>query len=125
MAEEIRKAVLDAVRYAQRRIQWRPGKAETHLLKRIKLGHLGPSTTLDEYETVIRQVLHDPQARIYVFIYQQKRYPSLVSDRSGQHWLVMLDMQGGMETAFVVEQPETYFSDPRFTFLGRYQELMR
>lgn len=124
MNDEIRGQVLDAIRYAQSRIHWRLGKAEIHLLKRIRLGHLEPGTTLDEYESIIYQVLHDIQAEIYLFTYQWRNYPTPVSSRSERRWLVMIDMQGRMETAFMVEQPETYFADPRFTFLGGYQELM-
>jgi hypothetical protein len=125
MAEDIQNQVIAAVRYARRELHWRPGKAAPHLAKRISVGHLEPGATLHEYEAIIRQVLPDQQAKVYVFYYQRRHYPTLVSDRAGQPWLVMLDTEGRMETAFVVEQPETYFADPRFAFLGEYQESMQ
>jgi hypothetical protein len=122
--DDLRALALNAVHAARLALSWRPGKAIVHPAKRINLGHLKPGTTLDEYQIIITQVLHDPQAKVYVFSFHGIRYPAFVSEYNRTIWLVMLDAEGRMETAFVVEKPETYLADPRFAFLGKYQELV-
>jgi hypothetical protein len=123
MAEEFLLRVLRAIHHAQANLQWRPGKEIEHLAKRISLGHLRPDATLETYEALIRTVLRTPDAQVYVFSYGGNDYPSVVADIEHQSWLVMLDMDGGMETAFVIEQPQKYLFSPRLRFLGLYQEL--
>jgi hypothetical protein len=56
---------------------------------------------------------------VYVFTFQGNHFPAVVSEQMGKLWLVMLDISGQMETAFVVEQPGVYLADPRFIFLGK------
>jgi len=116
--------ILTAIQLARQRIRWKPGKAERHLLKRIQLGQLPSGTTLGAYESLIRRILDDPIADLYTFTYDQADYPTVVALIGDQHWLVMVDLNGQMETAFPVVRPETYFLDPRYTHWGRLQEYL-
>jgi len=115
--------VIAAIQSARRSLRWRSGKAAGHLAKRIRLGHLPPGTTLGEYEALIQRVLAEPNADVYLFRFRETPYPTIVHFASGRLWLVMLDMDGVMETAFLVEKPDEYFADPRFERLGFLQEL--
>lgn len=115
--------VLSAIQSARRLLRWRPAKAHEHLAKRLRLGHLPPGATLGDYEALIHRILRAPDAEVYLFTFHQTFYPTLVYTIAGGLWLVMLDLEGGMETAFLVELPQLYFADPRFERLGLLQEL--
>lgn len=117
------ESILAAVRSAKRHIHWKPGKAERHLAKRILLGQLSPDSTVKTYEAIIRRILTDPLSELYTFRYNESDFPTVTAELAGKLWLVMLDMSGRMETAFQVVQPDTYFSDSRFTYWGRLQEF--
>lgn len=125
MDDDTLPKVLDAIRLAQQRLRWRPGKSAQHLRKRIELGLLDQGTSLSAYEAIIRQILGDVNAHIYTFSYDERYYPTVVADLFGRRWLVIIDMAGTMETAFVVEKPDIYFAAPRFALLGRAEELMK
>jgi len=56
--DDFRADVLEAVDWARSGIRWKPGKDAQHHKKRIRLGHLSPNTTLDEYESIITRVLN-------------------------------------------------------------------
>lgn len=115
--------VISAIRSARQSLRWRAGKADEHLAKRIRLGHLPRGTRLAEYGALIRRLLGDPAGEVYLFTFREDVYPTVVAAVANAVWLVMLDMSGGMETAFLVEQPQDYFADPRFVRLGLLQEL--
>ncbi|MBU0510460.1 MAG: hypothetical protein KJ638_02010 [Chloroflexi bacterium] len=42
----------------------------------------------------------------------------------GDYWLVMLSMDGFMESAYVVENPRAYLSWPDFEPLGSLSEVL-
>ncbi len=115
--------VMSAIRSARRSLRWRAGKADEHLAKRIRLGHPLRGSGLVEYEALIHRVLSEPSAEVYLFTFRENVYPTVVATVANAVWLVMLDISGGMETAFLVEQPQDYFADPRFERLGLLQEL--
>lgn len=117
------RQILNAIDSAKRRIRWRAGKDVQHLAKRIRVGHLAPSTTLAEYHGVIRAVLDCPRAELYVYRFGQDTYPTVVAEHAGRRWLVMLDLDGKMETAFPPNDPEDYLAQPRFERLGAPQDL--
>jgi hypothetical protein len=45
--------IVQAIDRVRDEIIWKPGKAMSHLLKRINLGHLGPDATLEEYIAIL------------------------------------------------------------------------
>jgi hypothetical protein len=81
-------------------------------------------TTLAEYEAIITTVLFHPDAVVYVYRYGVTDYPTVVAPCGGQLWLVMVGPEGVMETAFPPDDTETYFSDPRYIFVGKLEELL-
>ena len=116
--------VADAIRQIRSEIRWRPGKDKAHLAKRIERGHLPPETSLDEYYAIIRLVLTHPEAVVYVFQFGEIFYPTVVALYENQIWLVMFGMDGTMETAFPPDRPDTYFSSPKYHWIGSIQEIV-
>jgi hypothetical protein len=115
--------VVEALRQLRRQVRWRPGKARQHLAKRVALGHLPPQATVATYEALIQAVVQTPTAAVWVYRWGAVTYPTVVTEVEGVCWLVMLGMDGVMETAFPPEDPGTYLGDARFTRLGTLEEL--
>jgi len=77
-------------------------------VKRKARRQLPASATLADYEQIITTIVHNPQARVFVYRHEQRAYPTVVSVIGGEHWLVMLDESGFLESAFVIDRPERY-----------------
>jgi hypothetical protein len=123
--EEQTTHVIAAIHRLQEQVRWKPGKAEQHLQKRIALGHLPVGTTEAVYEALILRVIRTPTAEVLVYHWGESMYPTVVSDIDGSLWLVMLDLDGVMETAFPPEDPDTYLANPQFLRLGTLEEINR
>ena len=123
LSEALRKQFAAALRSVSVQIRWKPGKAQPHLEKRIRLAHLPPMTSLADYEAVVNFVLQHSAANVYVFQYGDLFYPTVVAPYQGRVWLVMFGMNGVMETAFPPDDPVTYFLDPKYSLLGPIQEF--
>lgn len=122
---EQKERVREAIKSIRLQIQWKPGKDIQHVRTRIHYGHLPPSTTIAEYEAIIRQIAYDNQADVYLYVWEGKAFPTIVSTYQSQCWLVMFGMNGVMETAFPPSDPEDYLADSRFQFLDKLEELIR
>ncbi len=120
--EAYRSPILSAIRQASEEVRWKAGKALPHLEKRILKGHLHSNATLETYHDVIVTVMTHPEAQLYLYTFQESLYPTIVAPIADQHWLVMIGMDGVMETAFPPDDPDTYLSDAHFTHLGALQE---
>jgi hypothetical protein len=105
-------------------IYWKPGKDVQNLQTRIRYGHLPSTTTLVAYEALIKRILHDELADIYVYKWQQAHYPTVVGMQNRRRWLVMCGINGVIETAFPPTDPEEYLADPRFHYLGKSWEII-
>ena len=121
--ENIREKMIQAIRLAQTERRWRSGSAARHLLKRKVRGNLRIDATLEDYDRVIQTALLDPGARVYAYWYQGTPYATVVSASDDDLWLVMLDLDGWMESAYVVSRPERYFNKSEFEFFGLLGEL--
>ena len=44
--------------------------------------------------------------------------------RGQDHWLVMFDLDGVLESAFVVDRPSRYFDKRAFELAGSVQEVL-
>jgi hypothetical protein len=121
--DEEQSRVLDAIRRLRGGLRWRPGKDTQHIAKRIELGHLPVGATLAEYEAIIIRVINTPTAEVFVYSWGESSYPTAVVEVEGVQWLVMVDLDGTMETAFPPEDPETYLANLRFQRLGTLEEL--
>jgi hypothetical protein len=121
--EEEQGHIADAIRRLQEGVHWRPGKHAQHLTKRIELGHLPVGTTLAEYEAIIIHVISISTAEVFVYRWGETLYPTVVAEVEGTRWLVMIGLDGIMETAFPPENPATYLANLRFQRLGTLEEL--
>lgn len=122
MGEEQRR-VVEAIRRLRERVRWRTGRDVLHLSKRIELEHLPVGATLAEYEALIIRVVNIPTAEVFVYRWGNVLYPTVVTTMEGVQWLVMMGLDGIMETAFPPEDPETYLADRRFARLGTLEDL--
>jgi len=123
--EEEQARIVDAIRWLREQVRWKPGKAVQHLAKRIKLGHVPAETTMAEYDALIRRVVSTQTAAVFAYRWRETLYPTVVAEVEGVRWLVMLSLDGLMETAFPPENPETYLANPQFHRLGTLEELAR
>jgi hypothetical protein len=80
--------IVSGIRRLREHVQWRPGKAETHLSKRIALGHLPIGATLADYEALILHVIHAPTAEVFVYGWDDTIYPTVVAEVESIRWLV-------------------------------------
>ncbi len=119
-----RLTIAETIRQLCQQIRWRPGRAEAHVEKRIRLGHLPPQATVAEYELLIMAVLNDPSAEVYLVEYGKIFYPTVVADYQGVKWLVMCGMDGIMETAFPPDDPVSYFQREKYHWISMLTELL-
>ena len=121
--EEEQRRIAEAISRLRERVRWRPGRDVQHLAKRIALGHLPDRTTVADYDALILHVVSTPTATVFAYHWGETLYPTVVAEVKGVRWLVMLGLDGLMETAFSPEDPETYLANPRFHRLGTLEEL--
>lgn len=116
--------VIQAIIVNQAEIQWKPGKAQPHLAKRIRLGHLPENSTLANYEAVIANIKSNRKANVYAYIYDLVIYPTLTAMVEDRLWLVMMRMDGILETSFPPDNPSEYLNSNYFVYLGIMEELL-
>ena len=116
---------INAILRSQNQIQWKLGKANPHLAKRIRLGHLPENSTIVEYQELIHQVLTDSKAKVYIYLYESTIYPTITSIIKEKLWLVMIGIDGILETAFPPEDPSNYLSNASFIYIGILEELLK
>ncbi len=112
------------IRKVQTEIRWKPGSAARHLLKRKLRGHLPAKATLVDYEQTIRRVLTTPEAIVYLYWHQEIVYPTVVCPLEGNLWMVMFSADAFMETAFVIENPDSYLQPSLFERVGSLDEVL-
>jgi hypothetical protein len=103
---------------------WKPGGAERHLVQRIRRGHLPAGATLNEYERIIQTVIHNQDARVYIFWYRDTPYIAVVGDVNNADWLVMFAFNGVMESAYMVERPDRYLNKVEFAYVDLLSKVM-
>ncbi len=104
---------------------WKPQAASRHLLKRKLSGHLLPQASISEYESVIKRILETQDAMIYVYYADNSAYLSVAAWLEDRLWLVIASLNGVMETAFVVENSETYLNRVAFEYVGKMGEVVK
>lgn len=119
-----KQEIAAVIRQVQQEIRWKPGSAERHLRTRKKRGHLPPDAILDDYHAIIEEVLTTDEAAVYLFSYDEA-YPTVVALLHKRHWLVMFSMAALMETAFIVEKPNSYLKKSNVEYMGTLQEVLR
>lgn len=117
-----------AIQIVQNRLIWKPGSAERHLRRRINRGHLPITATLYDYESLIQTVVHQPSAQVYLYWHSTAEYRiayvSIVGKITDESWLVMFAFTGVLESAYIVERPQYYLSEPEFEWIGRVEDIL-
>ncbi|MCE7984171.1 MAG: hypothetical protein DYG89_23600 [Caldilinea sp. CFX5] len=119
-----RKQIVAAIRIVQTELHWKPGSAERHLAKRILRGHLPITARMEDYEQIIRLVVHSSRAYVYLFWYDGTPYVTVADDIHENHWLVMFDLDGLLESAYLVERPDRYFQKENVEFIDRLEAVL-
>ena len=120
----IRTQVAEAVRLVQRQIRWKPGSAGRHLQKRRRRGHLTLDATLAEYEQIIFSAVRNQAAIVYLYAHDDVTYVAVAASIQRQTWLVMFDLGGVLESAYIVERPDLYLRRSVFDRLGVLEEIL-
>jgi hypothetical protein len=76
-----------------------------------------------DYDALIRRVVQTPTAEVFVYRWGESAYPTVVAEIDAVRWLVMLGMDGIIETAFPPEDAATYLASPRFTRVGTLEDF--
>lgn len=105
-------------------IRWKPGSAARHLLKRKLRGHLPADATLAHYDEIIHSVLSRPDATVYLYWHRDIAYPTVACPLDEDLWLVIFSLDAIMETAFVVENPDSYLQPTLFERIGSLDEVL-
>lgn len=82
------------------------------------------NATLADYEKTIRSVLSTADATVYLYWHQDVAYPTVVCPLDGDLWLVMFSLDAVMETAFVIENPDSYLQPSLFDQIGSLDEVL-
>lgn len=122
--EDLRAQIVAAVQSVKLQVNWRPGSAARHLLKRKLRGYLPTEATLSDYEHIIQTVLENTQAKVYIYRHNDIPYVAVLAVLQGHHWFVMFALDGLMESAYVVENPDTYLAKPVFELVGSLNEVL-
>lgn len=112
-----------AIRAVQTYIRWKPGSLDRHLNTRKKRNHLPPQVTAADYEAIIQGVLTEDANIVYLFHMNGVDYVTIV-EPTERPWLVMFDLNGLMETAFIVENPQSYLNKREFSQIGTVQRVL-
>jgi len=78
-----------------------------------------------EYEVMIDQVITDSKAEVYIYVHEFTIYPTITSIIKEKLWLVMIGLDGILETAFPPENPKNYLSNPNFIYIGILEDLLK
>ena len=76
-----------------------------------------------DYEAIIIRVISTSTAEVFVYLWGETVYPTVIAEVEGVRWLVMVGLDSIMETAFPPEDPETYLANLRFQRLETLGEL--
>jgi hypothetical protein len=113
-----------AIKRVQAEIRWKPGSAGRHLFKRRFYGHLPLEATLEDYHALIRKVVTSDDASVFLHWYKEDAYPAVATTVGGRVWLVMFSLEGILESAYVVIDPDSYLTSPKFDFVGPLNEVI-
>lgn len=122
---ELIQSIPTLIRQLRHKLNWKPGAASRHLLKRKVRRHLPSDASLADYEALIRRLLESEDGNIYVYYSNDTPYLCIAAPLEERLWLVMASFDGIMETAFVVENSATYLERPVFHHVGKLGEVMR
>ncbi|MDH7504847.1 MAG: hypothetical protein QHH25_01705 [Candidatus Acetothermia bacterium] len=95
-----------------------------HLEKRRVMGHLPPSSSLKDYNSLISRLVEKEENLVYLYEFGRTRYYAVRGGLKGVEWLVIFDRDGVVETAFPPEDLEGYLERRGFHSLGKIGEVL-
>ena len=116
--------VVAAIRSIQTKLVWKPNSASRHLAKRILRGHLTDMATIADYQQILETVLHGDHADVYIFWYDNIPYVAIVDMVHQSCWLVMFNLNGVLESAYIVERPDLYLRKEHIVFVDSLKAVM-
>ncbi len=122
--DDIRRLASAAILTLRSRVRWKPDKDSQHLEKRIRVGHLQAAMTLDEYNRIISEILHQPESMVYHYLFDGDDYFGVVGKVGEIPWLIILSAAGMMETAFPPKDLINYLQRRNFVYLGKMSEMI-
>lgn len=118
-----RREAAAALKALKQRVQWKPGKALSHLEKRKGMGHLGAEVTSEEYNRLIQSLVEEEGSRVYVYRFGSERYYAVRGTVRTVEWLVIVTREGVVETAFPPDSVDQYLRRRGFVLMGALREV--
>ena len=122
--EAVRQEVKSAIQAIIHGVVWKPGKDLQHLQKRKSMGHIPKDHKLDDYNRQIQSIISSPNNGVYLYTFGQDRYYGIVGNVLSEEWLVLVNSQGIMETAFPPVNLREYLDKRGFSFIGKVGEYI-
>jgi hypothetical protein len=116
--------VVEALHQIRAQARWKPGRALPHLRKRQRKGHLSTEASMEEYNQLIRNVLHASESLVYRYPVGGRNYYAVRGKGEEGEWLVIFDAQGVLETAFPPTTIDEYLNRQGFEYVGTVGELL-
>lgn len=120
-----RAEAASALAAVRKEVRWKPGKDVRHLEKRKALGHLPQGSSLKDYNSLIGELTGKEENLVYLYEFSGTRYYAVRGELRGAEWLVILDRDGLIETAFPPDDIESYLEKRGFHPLGKIGEVLR
>jgi len=120
---DVKNVVGAAIESLKDSVRWRRGKDTVHLRKRKLLGHLPVEATLDVYNGLIRELMDQPQSKVYAYRFRGRVYGVVVGEWRGEVWLAIFTTEGIMETAFPPDDVALYIRENDMRLLGTVEEI--
>ena len=112
-----------SLRALRLRVQWKPGKALSHLDKRKSLGHLRATASLQEYNGLIQSLVKEATNLVYLYRHGSERYYAVIGRIGSREWLLIATRAGVVETAFPPDALGEYLQRRGFIAMGTIREV--
>lgn len=74
---------------------------------------------------MIHTILTNEKSAVYLCWYDAGVFVAVTTKLTGRVWLVMFSLEGILESAFIVENPNSYLNKPNFEYIGLLNEVLR
>jgi len=125
MSEDALQEAKRAISKLQKTVYWKPGKDIQHLKKRRALGHLPQDCQIKDYNKLISELVKGLENEVHLYEFGSQRYYMIRGKIKEKEWIVILSMEGIIETAFPPKDIEGYLSKRNTTLLGKVGEIIK
>lgn len=104
-------------------LSWKPGMDEYHLIKRKKRRHIPEDWTLNDYISLIMNILNDKENDIYIY-FKESFLQNYFIFADGNSWIVVIGEDGIIETAMIADRYDTYLDLSKgYKYIGKIKEV--